>query len=164
MSGDARPVATASQTIGPFFHFGLPPKAMTTAPGLVGEPIRLVVRVTDGDGRPVSDALVELAHAGTFGRMPTGEDGSCEFDTVRPGSGTDGDPGRHLSVCLFARGLLRHLHTRIYFAVDPGDEVLALVPEERRGTLLAEPDREVAGRWVFPLRLQGPQETVFFNV
>ena len=42
--------------------------------------------------------------------------------------------------------------------------MLALVPEERRGTLLAEPDPEVAGRWVFHMRLQGPQETVFFNV
>ena len=67
-------------------------------------------------------------------------------------------------MCLFARGLLRHVFTRVYFAGDPalaGDPVLALVPEARRATLLAHPDGDA---WVFDLRLQGDRETVFFDL
>ena len=67
-------------------------------------------------------------------------------------------------MCLFARGLLRHVFTRIYFAGDlalSDDPVLALVPEERRQTLLAHRHDDV---WVFDLRLQGDGETVFFDL
>lgn len=186
-SGGA-PVATPSQTVGPFFHFGLTPDASGgTVRGISGrERIQLVVRVTDGDEQPVTDAAVEIWHAGDveasgsaataelplsgFGRLATREDGSCEFDTVRPGrvpGGPGAAPAPHVNVCLFARGLLRHLQTRIYFAGDPGlaaDPVLALVPAERRGTLVARPDPPGSGRWLFDLRLQGPEETVFFDV
>jgi protocatechuate 3,4-dioxygenase alpha subunit len=148
------------------------------------ERIQLVVRVTDGDGQPVTDAVVEIWHLGEvpaeaagapagvplsgFGRLATRDDGSCEFDTVRPGrwpGGTGGAQAAHVNVCLFARGLMRHLQTRIYFAGDPAladDPVLALVPADRRGTLLARPDA-ATGRWVFDVRLQGAQETVFFD-
>lgn len=182
------PIATPSQTVGPFFHFGLTPDASGgTVRGVSGrERIQLVVRVTDGDGQPVTDAAVEIWHAGDveatasaasgelplsgFGRLATREDGSCEFNTVRPGH-VPGGPGAtqasHVNVCLFARGLLRHLQTRIYFAGDPGlaaDPVLALVPADRRGTLVARPDPPGGGRWLFDLRLQGPEETVFFDV
>jgi protocatechuate 3,4-dioxygenase alpha subunit len=190
MSDDPVLIATPSQTVGPFFDFALTADASlgrmvdTTAEA---ERIRLCVRVTDGDGQPVSDAVVELwqvmdAKAGQaavesgairppgvarFGRLPTREDGTCEFETVRPVSMPD-TPGRqqaaHINVCLFARGLLRQLYTRIYFAGDPAlkdDPVLALVPEERRSTLLARPDG-ASGRWLFDVGLQGPQETVFF--
>jgi protocatechuate 3,4-dioxygenase alpha subunit len=71
-------------------------------------------------------------------------------------------------VAVFARGLLNHLFTRLYFANDPAndaDPVLRLVPTERRGTLLAQP---VLGEGVavykFDIVLQGPGETVFFNL
>jgi protocatechuate 3,4-dioxygenase, alpha subunit len=151
--------ATASQTVGPFFHFGL-----TSTPNgrLVdrlggGDAITLVIRVTDGDGQPLNDALVEVMQRGVFGRMPTNDDGTCVFETMR---------SPHLFVCLFARGLLRHLHTRIYFAGDPAldrDPVLALVPQDRRQTLLARPDSADQRRWTFDLRLQGSGETVFFD-
>jgi len=165
-------IATPSQTVGPFFHFGL-----TTTPHdrMVdrfsgGTPIRLTIRVTDGDGLPVSDAMVELCQAGVFGRMPTGGDGSCGFDTVEPGS-VDGSraPGRapQILVCVFARGLLRHLYTRIYFQGDPAldvDPVLRLVPDDRRHTLVAVRQEQSGTGWRFDLRLQGPDETVFFNV
>jgi protocatechuate 3,4-dioxygenase alpha subunit len=70
-------------------------------------------------------------------------------------------------VCIFARGLLRQLHTRIYFEGDPAlehDAVLARVPEPRRRTLLARPDPERPGLWLFDVRLQGDDETVFFDV
>ena len=168
MSGDARP-ATASQTVGPFFHFALTAKPNGRLVDRLpeGEALTLVIRVTDGDGEPLPDALVEVVQDGVFGRMPTGEDGTCAFETIRPRARSTeaGNTAPHLFVCLFARGLLRQLHTRIYFAGDPAlaqDPVLALVPHDRRQTLLARPDGANGRRWSFDLRLQGPGETVFF--
>lgn len=169
MSGEAG-AATASQTVGPFFHFGMTPKPNGRLVDRLsgGEAITLVIRVTDGDGKPLNDAVVEVMQEGVFGRMPTGEDGTCVFETIRPrvSSNEPGNTSPHVFVCLFARGLLRHLHTRIYFAGDPAldrDPVLALVPRDRRETLLAKPDRADQRRWTFDLRLQGADETVFFD-
>jgi protocatechuate 3,4-dioxygenase alpha subunit len=161
MSENEPLLATASQTVGPFFHIGLTAKQNGRMVDRLppGEPISLVITVLDGDGKPVTDALIELCQAGAFGRMPTGEDGSCEFQTVRPAS--------HVAVCLFARGLLRHLHTRIYFPRDrtlAHDPALALVPEHRRATLMAIADPERPATWRFHVRLQGAQETVFFDL
>jgi protocatechuate 3,4-dioxygenase, alpha subunit len=185
MSAPARP-ATASQTVGPFFHLGLTTGANGRMADRVpdAERIRLLVRITDGDALPVDDALVELSQRGAgdvtdsadsapgealFGRMATDHDGACEFETVRPGRIAD-DRGRlqaaHINVCLFGRGLLRHLWTRIYFEGDPAienDVALALVPADRRGTLIARPDGTRPRTWLFHVRLQGPDETVFFD-
>lgn len=169
---DTDRAATPSQTVGPFFHFALVDDRLGSLADRfpAGERIRLLIRVTDGDGLPVADALVETFHAGVFGRLPTGENGTCVFETMRPGTvpGPSTERGApHLNICLFARGLLRQLHTRIYFEGDPAlpeDPTLSLVPADRRGTLLATPDPTTAGQWVFDLRLQGPRETVFFNV
>jgi protocatechuate 3,4-dioxygenase alpha subunit len=154
-------IATPSQTVGPFFHFGLTSKPNGRLVDRLpeGEQVSLIIKVTDGDGTPVADAVLELCQSGVFGRMPTGADGTCAFLTVRPKT--------HITVCLFARGLLRHLHTRIYFAGDPAvasDPVLALVPGDRRATLLAVADADRPATWRFHVRLQGPQETVFFDV
>jgi protocatechuate 3,4-dioxygenase alpha subunit len=185
-----RRIPTASQTAGPFFEFGLAPDArlgcLVTGPATRGERIRLRVRVLDGDGVPVPDALVEIYQANAsgaypatasaggefhgFGRLATDDDGACTFDTIRPGRVPDGRGGlqaAHVNVCLFARGLLRHLCTRVYFAGDPAlaeDPLLALVPAERRPTLLASSSEDQPGTWVFMLRLQGPDETVFFEL
>jgi protocatechuate 3,4-dioxygenase alpha subunit len=185
-------VATSSQTVGPFFHFGLADNA--TLGCLVrdetrGERIRLRIGVFDGDGAPVPDALVELWQADAdgvyvrpadpkdvlspsgfcgFGRLPTGADGTCVFETIRPGAERDAlgrSQAPHINVCLLARGLLRQIYTRIYFAGDPAleaDVVLALVPESRRRTLLAQPGGP--GDWVFDIRFQGDAETVFFDL
>lgn len=171
MSDKGALVATGSQTVGPFFHFALTrePNGRLVDRLSGGEPMQLIIRVTDGDGQPVTDGMVELRQAGVFGRMPTGEDGTCVFETVKPGSvpdGRGGDQAAHIDVWFFARGLLRHLHTRIYLADDPlldGDPVLQLVPEDRRGTLAAHVVDNMPGRWLFELRLQGNQETVFFD-
>ncbi len=170
MSGPAALVATPSQTIGPFFHFAIGDNGLgnMAARFSAGESVRLAVRVSDGDGQAVADGLVELTQAGVYGRSATRADGSCEFDTMRPGS--TGSPTRtneapHINLCFFARGLLRHVHTRIYFTGDPAiesDQTLALVPPARRATLLAS--RQGEAGWVFDLRLQGPAETVFFDV
>lgn len=161
-------VATGSQTVGPFFHFGLtaqPHGRMIDRFAQGGEAIRLRIRVVDGDGAPVSDAMIELSQAGVFGRLPTTADGSCEFETMRPRASQD-EVAPHINVCLFARGLLRQLHTRIYFEGDAAltsDPVMALVPEERRPTLMARPDPAAANAWTFDIRLQGSDETVFFD-
>jgi protocatechuate 3,4-dioxygenase alpha subunit len=151
----------------------------------------LSCRVLDGEDRPVSDAMIELWQADAqgryhsagenqsqaagsdflgFGRMPTGENGACEFETIKPGrvpGPGDVCQAPHLLVAIFARGLLRQLFTRIYFAGDAAnhsDPVLALVPEERRDTLMAHPDPAHPAHWHFDIRLQGEQETVFFDV
>ena len=100
---------------------------------------------------------------------PTDQAGQFVFATVKPGS-VPGPHGRaqapHINVGLFARGLLKRLFTRIYFAgeaMNAADPILALVPPERRHTLLARPDPGRAGVFRFDIRLQGQDETVFFD-
>jgi protocatechuate 3,4-dioxygenase, alpha subunit len=178
-----RLTATSSQTVGPFFHVGIANDASLgrIGAGAAGERIQLVVRVVDGDRAPVSDALIELYHADAdgaygrggfcgFGRLSTGVDGACTFETIRPGRVPDDRGGRqapHVNLCLFARGILRHLYTRIYFAGDPAlaeDAILAIVPQHRRETLLARPTPDTPGQWSFEIHLQGQGETVFFDL
>ena len=187
MSERSRLIATSSQTVGPFFHFGLTVDenlGLVASPDTPGEHIQLRVRVLDGAGEPVPDAVVELYQADAegryavspapgvfsgFGRLPTGADGSCQFRTIRPGSVRTTGIGQaaHINVCLLARGLLRQIYTRIYFKDDPAlaaDPVLTLVPEERRATLIAEPSPSEPGGWDFVIRMQGSGETVFFDL
>jgi len=186
-------IPTPSQTVGPFFHLGLPANFDGTlaGPNAKGERVRLICRIFDGDGAPVPDAMVELWQANAegkyhhpddfqnkaldpafrgFGRMATSQDGSCIFETIRPGRVPG--PGNkwqapHLAVSVFARGILKRLATRIYFSGDPAngeDAVLALVPADRRDTLMAHPDDEHPGTWKFEVHLCGDRETVFFDV
>jgi protocatechuate 3,4-dioxygenase alpha subunit len=170
-------VATASQTVGPFFHFGLTAEGQGHAvqPDPGAAPMQLVVRVTDGEQRPIDDAVIEIwistgPGACAFARLPTGSDGACTFETVRPVAGAHGPDGRqaaHVNVCVLGRGLLRQLYTRVYFSGDAAidaDPVLGRVPLERQPTLLAHRDPARDDRWLFDLRLQGTDETVFFDV
>jgi protocatechuate 3,4-dioxygenase, alpha subunit len=157
-------------------------------PDAVGAPIRIAGRLIDGAGNPVPDAMIEIwqadgagryagsePHANTsfkgFGRAATGKEGAFGFTTVRPGA-VAGPDGRlqapHINVGVFARGMLKRLFTRIYFEGEPGnasDAILALVPAERRATLLARNDGIGDGLplFVFDIRLQGDGETVFFQ-
>ena len=163
-----------------------------TVPGLAGARIRIEGQVFDGDGAPVPDAMIEiwqadaagsLAHGAGgakganaafkgFGRAQPKADGSYSFTTVKPGrvKGANGKlQAPHISVTVFARGMLLHLFTRIYFsgeASNAEDQVLALVPAERRGTLIAKAG--AVGVYRFDIRLQGQGdagegETVFFE-
>ena len=178
-------VPTPSQTIGPFYHFALTAdarQASLAGETARGERCRLVCRVFDGEGAPVDDAMIELwqADAGGnynpdpvfrgFGRLATDQAGACEFETVKPGrvpAPGGGLQAPHVSVSIFARGLLERLATRIYFSGDAAnaeDPVLALVPEHRRATLLAHLDARRPGAWIFEIRLSGDRETVFFEV
>jgi protocatechuate 3,4-dioxygenase alpha subunit len=169
------PATTPSQTVGPFFAIGLPwPDGPDVVAADTPGAIRLRGRVTDGDGEPVPDALIETWQAdpdgryGTpgfrgFGRCPTGEDGAWAIRTVKPGATAGQAP--HIAVAVFARGLLKHVFTRIYFAdeeqANAADPVLAGLDEAARSTLVAA--REDDG-YRFDVRLQGPDETAFFAV
>lgn len=179
-------IATPSQTVGPFFSFGLTTNqalGCVAAPEARGEHLRLRVHIVDGNNVPVPDAVVELwqadadgsydiasPHFRGFGRLGTDASGCCTFETVRPGVGPDGQGGTHaphINLCLFMRGLLRHVYTRAYFAGDPLlelDTVLAQVPEARRDTLMAQPLPGSTSDWTFDVRLQGENETVFFDL
>jgi protocatechuate 3,4-dioxygenase, alpha subunit len=154
-----------------------------------GERIRIEGRVLDGEGEPVNDALVEIWQADAhgryahpadprssnasfkgFGRTGTGADPENRFvfETVKPGS-VDGTQAPHINVLVLMRGLLLHAGTRLYFSDEPAanfkDPVLASVPPNRRDTLIAEREQTAAGVvYRFDIRMQGPRETVFFEV
>ena len=134
---------TPSQTVGPFFGVGLP--------GVEGpEGVRIEGQVLDGAQEPVADALLEAWHDDQFARCRTDDEGAFHF-TVREAP--------FLNITLFARGLLRHLNTRMYFPGEAEDAVLSLVDPKRRHTLVARWNGEVLR---FDIRLQGEDETVFF--
>jgi protocatechuate 3,4-dioxygenase, alpha subunit len=184
--------ATPSQTVGPFFHFALPyPGGDTlTNAATLGEHITLEGRVTDGAGEPVTDALIEIWQANAqgrynhpddtqdrqldpnfngFGRACTDEQGHYRFHTIRPGAvpgpgGTQQAP--HIAVSVLGRGIMKRMATRAYFEGDPAndaDPILALIPSERRGTLIAARIGDGAA-YRFDIRLQGDNETVFFDI
>ncbi|MGK3940340.1 protocatechuate 3,4-dioxygenase subunit alpha [Streptomyces caeruleatus] len=185
---------TPSHTVGPFYGHALPfPGGGGIAP--VGHPDTITLQgyVTDGAGDPLPDAFVELWSADPDGNVPQ-VDGSIRRDpasggylgrngveftgwgriqtdanghwtarTLRPGA--RGRSAPYISVCVFARGLLVHLYTRIYLPDDEAaltaDPLLARVPEERRDTLIAR--RQGEGTYRFDIRLQGEGETVFLE-
>ncbi len=171
------PIATASQTIGPYWHLIEHPEfADLTRFGAEGERITLTGRVTDGEGTPAADCCVELWQASPaasdrfpgYGRSATDRDGRFRFTTVRPGplpGPGNAQQAPHFAINLLARGILGRLVTRAYFAGEPlneTDPILGLVEDAaRRATLLARP--AAAGTWHFDIRLQGDNETVFMD-
>ncbi len=200
---------TPSQTVGPFFAYGLAPHnrcdwkpnpnydwkdtigADLVTPDATGTRIRIEGCVLDGDGAPINDAMIEIWQADAqgryasprdsrartnalfkgFGRSATDKQGVYSFDTVKPGSvpGPDGKPqAPHIVFCIYSRGMLRQVYTRLYFAdeaANGADPILALVPADRRGTLVAH-KQAGSGQPVyrFDIRMQGDSETVFFDI
>ena len=184
------PFPTPSQTVGPFFAILVPQRGHVRlrSDATPGAPIRVEGAVRDGTGAAVPDALIEIRQADAagrchhpddlrrdggapsftgFGRVHTDPAGRFGIETVKPGRVPG--PGRlqapHLLVGLFARGLLARLVTRIYFDDEPsnaGDPILDRVPADRRATLVAA--RTGDGAYRFDIALQGPDETVFFDV
>jgi protocatechuate 3,4-dioxygenase, alpha subunit len=174
------PGSTPSQTVGPFFAFGLPFEG--------GE--RLVEDggfwieggVYDGAGEPVVDALVEIWQANRhgryrhpedtrselpleagfigFGRCATDAHGEFRFYTVKPGATAPHAP--HINVIVHARGLLHHLYTRIYFPdeeeANAADPLLSSIEDPAvRETLIARGLR-------FDIHLQGERQTAFLDI
>ena len=161
---------TPSQTVGPFFGVGLPfEKGEQLAPPGAAGVMRIEGQVLDGKGEPVPDALLEIWQPATgFGRARTDSEGAFSFTTVKPGPVPAPDGGMqapHFNVTVFARGLLRHLVTRMYFPdeteANAADPVLNLVEPARRETLIA---KHCDGVLHFDVRLQGERETVFFAI
>ena len=164
-------VHTASQTVGPFLHIALadPRARYAVEPNFPGA---IVVRgtVTDGAGDPLADAMIETWQIdGLFARCPTDADGTFEIHTRKPppvATLDDTPQAPHLSVSVFARGLLDRVVTRIYFgdeaAANAADPTLAMVGPDRRRCLVAEPDAD--GGYRFDIRLQGDDESVFFSI
>ena len=157
----------------------------------IGERIRIEGRVFDGDGQPMPDCMLEIWQADAqgrfsdpqdqralpnssfrgFGRCGTDANGGYAFDTIKPGivPDPDGKPqAPHFVLAVFARGMLLHLYTRIYLngeAANAADPVLALVPLDRRATLIAQRAQCNAGTtYRFDIHMQGDNETVFFDV
>jgi protocatechuate 3,4-dioxygenase alpha subunit len=200
---------TPSQTVGPYFAYGLAPHsrcdwqpsphydskqtvgANLVTPDASGQKVRIEGRVLDGDGKPINDAMIEIwqadaqgryAHARGekprpnakftgFGRSATDKDGMYVFDTIKPGSvpGPEGKPqAPHIVVCIFSRGMLRQVYTRLYFsdeAANGADPILALVSADRRDTLIAHKQPgSGAAVYRFDIRVQGENETVFFDI
>ncbi|AMM17335.1 protocatechuate 3,4-dioxygenase subunit alpha [Burkholderia sp. PAMC 28687] len=190
---------TPSQTVGPYFAYGLCPeqynfdlKSLFT-PSIAdresaGQHISIVGQVFDGDEKVIGDAVIEMVQADStgryvttvaearesgfrgFARVGTGTDPELRYvvDTVKPGSiGSDSAP--HIDVIVLMRGMLLHAYTRLYFddetEANAGDDVLALVPAERRATLIAKREPETSNTiYRFDIHLQGPNETVFFDL
>jgi protocatechuate 3,4-dioxygenase alpha subunit len=205
-------IITPSQTVGPFFAYGLTPNnrcewrpeqgkdvydwkdtvgTNLVTPDASGERIRIEGQIFDGDGQPINDAMIEIWQADSqgryahprdnralpntqfkgFGRSATDKDGVYAFDTVKPGPvpGPDGQQqAPHIVVCIFSRGMLRQIYTRLYFsdeAANGADPILAMVPEERRGTLIAHKQAGAkTSVYRFDIRVQGENETVFFDI
>ncbi len=159
-------------------------------PDATGDRVRIAGQVFDGDGAVIPDDMLEIWQADGqgryanprdtralpnaafkgFGRCGAGAKGEFVFDTIKPGivPDPDGKPqAPHILLAVFARGMLLHLYTRIYFddeaEKNAADPVLALVPAERRSTLSA---KRGAGSATYRLdiHLQGDNETVFFDV
>jgi protocatechuate 3,4-dioxygenase, alpha subunit len=161
-------------------------------PATIGEPIRIEGCVFDGDGIAVPDAMIEIWQANAagrynhladtralpldptftgYGRTATDTDGNFWFETIKPGlvpfnATTLQAP--HINIAIFGRGLLNHLYTRLYFAQEPAnasDLILQRVAAARRHTLIAiRSEQPGIGVYRFEIRLQGNQETVFFNL
>jgi protocatechuate 3,4-dioxygenase alpha subunit len=189
----AKLIATPGQTVGPFFSVGLdrPEWSDMTRHNPHGERVVIEGRVLDGDGAPVPDALIELWQANAegrydhlhdeqadkkidpnfhgYGRVATDAHGTFRIKTVKPGP----VPGRgntlqapHINVAFFARGLLRQLHTRIYFSdetANASDPLLSSIDDnDVRGTLIAR--RGEGGSYRFDFILQGQGETAFLDI
>ncbi len=191
---------TPSQTVGPYFKYGLTPgrdyqwndafSNDLVTPNVSGERIRIVGQVFDGDGTVVPDSMLEIWQADAqgrfadpqdmralpnaafkgFGRCGTDADGGFSFQTIKPGSvpGPGGKPqAPHILLAVFARGMTQQAITRIYFeeeSANAADPILALVPADRRATLIAKREEGDVTTYRFNVCLQGDSETVFFDL
>jgi protocatechuate 3,4-dioxygenase alpha subunit len=156
-----------------------------------GQEITVRGTVFDGTGTALRDALIEIWQPDAAGLFPSAnetrgtpdpnftgwgrsagdmETGEFVFETVKPGPVPLPD-GRmqapHISVWIVARGINIGLQTRIYFAdeaeANAADPILTRIEHQNRvPTLLAKP--EGAGVYRFDIHLQGPDETIFFDI
>jgi protocatechuate 3,4-dioxygenase alpha subunit len=178
MDTEAKLVATASQTIGPYWHLIEHAEwADLLRFGASGNAITLTGVITDGAGAPVTGAAVEIwqtspSVSATFpgyGRSRSDTDGRFRFRTLKPGPVPglgNAQQAPHVAITIMARGLLQGLTTRLYFQDEPlneTDPVLSLIENPaRRRTLIARPLDPAT--WELNIRLQGASETVFMEI
>ena len=157
-----------SQTIGPFSH-----EAWRWACAAGDGDITISGTIRDGDGAPVSDAMIECwapaaASADSangqllpgFRRVASGDDGGFSITLPRPQAG--GEPAALVTV--FARGLVLHQFSAVFLGDDPAlpsSTLLEQVPAARRPTLVARKTAPAAYAW--DIHMQGERETVFFD-
>ena len=191
-------IQSPSQTVGPYFAQGLLREGdpvftnVLVSDNTEGERIRVTGCVLDAEGRPIEDAMLEIWQANSHGRYnhpldeqekpldpefrghgraSTDTNGNYRFETIKPGAvpGLDNNSqAPHINVIVFARGMLSHAFTRIYFedeTLNQDDPVLISIEDPaHRNTLIArreEPDGVVIYR--FDIRFQGENETAFFD-
>ena len=162
-------IPTGEMTLGPFFPREFAQGANDLAAAVKqGEVIEITGRITQLDGRPLDNLVVEIWQAdgeGRFdnpdffgwGRAATDANGVYRFRTIKPG----GYEGRapHINFLLLYSGLMRQLQTVMFFSAAT-DAVLDAVPADRRDRLVAK--REGTG-YRFDIRLRGDGETPFFD-
>ncbi len=157
---------TPSQTVGPFFAIGLCRRRENELAD-PGEPaaVQLIGTLFDGQGAPIDDGVIEIWDAAgrRWGRSGTDGEGRFRFVVTKPEPVAGHAP--HFDVYVFARGLLKHQLTRIYFPdegdANAADPVLSSLPEDDGATLIADPED---GALRFDVRMQGERATVFFAV
>ena len=191
-------IQSPSQTVGPYFAQGLLRQGdqvftnVLTFASTEGERIRIQGLVIDADGRPIEDAMIEIWQANCHGRYnhpldeqdkpldpefsghgraSTDPSGNYWFETVKPGAvpGPEGTlQAPHINVIVFARGMLSHAFTRIYFEDEAGntdDPVLMSIEDPAHRNTLVAGRQEVDGQIIyrFDIRFQGDNETAFFD-
>lgn len=168
---------TPSQTIGPYFAYGLTPiqygynftSWVNNNMYEGANAIHIYGKVYDGEGHTINDAMIELwqndGKNQLFGRYGTGteENNRFSFTTLKPNSVNGQAP--FINVILFMRGQLLHSHTRIYFSdetnLNEQDSTFQSIAEERRPTLIANKTEK---GYEFNIHMQGTDETVFFQI
>ena len=131
---------TPSQTVGPFFSFGL---CVRTQNELPGGSVRIEGQVFDGEEAPIADAMLEVWDPAVgWGRC--GTDGEGRFSFLVP------EAVRRLEVLVFARGMLKAGLTRIYLDPDGAEDE----------TMVA---RRKGDGYRFDVHLQGERATAFFQ-
>jgi protocatechuate 3,4-dioxygenase, alpha subunit len=163
----SRLIPTAEMTLGPFFPREFAQDANDLAAGAANA-IEITGRVTELDGKPLDNVILEIWQAdaaGRFGnpgfsgwgRAPTDAQGNYRFRTIRPGAA----PGRapHINFLILYSGLMRQLQTAMFFS-DAPDPVLNAVPSSMRGRLIA---KQSGNTYHFDIRLRGGEETPFFD-
>ena len=167
-----RLVPTGEMTLGPFFprEFAQGANDLTSVEGknASGEEIEITGRVVQADGRPLDNVVLEIWQAdaqGRFdnpdffgwGRAATNQDGIFVFRTIRPGACEGRAP--HVNFLVLYSGLMRALHTTMFFD-ESKDPVLNAVAPALRKRLVA---KKTTNSYRFDIRLRGEGETPFFD-
>jgi len=150
-------IATASQTVGPFFSIGLAHLHQDSTTINSADAQTITGTVADGDGQPIPDCVLEFWTSNSFARVPTSVDGKYSVN-IETGAAM-------CEVLLFMRGLLKPVYTRVYLseAAKARDEAASKsVPQDRAGTLIAR-QGNAAKQFVWNVKMQGDNETVFFD-